>query len=405
MSIFSALRVALTALMVNKGRSALTSLGIVIGISAVIALVSAGDGARLMLDERLENIGKNLILIRPGARNNVGVIATYTPLTHDDAEALRRRLGAQVEGIAELQYDQKVVSTGRGHTLTTVVGMQPIVKKIRKWDVEPGGRFISDDDMKRQALVCLIGHTVKQKLFPDRDPVGQTLRVERVHLRVIGVLGKKGRALNGADQDDQIFVPLPTLQHKIKANDRDLGMIMLEVRDPQQTDKIKTEIEQVLAKQHHQKPGEANSFDVSSIHEVADLATFITRTLQILVIVIASVSLLVGGIGVMNIMLVSVTERTREIGIRMAVGATPAAVLTQFLIEAMALALLGGLIGIALGMGAAWGLSRVLGWPLSVSPFYVLLACGVSAAVGVIFGYYPAWKASRLDPIVALRYE
>jgi putative ABC transport system permease protein len=405
MSILSALRVAINALMVNKGRSALTSLGIVIGISAVISLVSAGDGARMMLDERLENIGKNLILIRPGARNNVGVIATYTPLTKEDAAALRRRMESQVEGIAELQYAQKLVSNGRTHWLTTVVGMQPIVKKIRKWDIEPGGRFISDEDMKRQELVCLIGQTVKQKLFPDRNPLGQMLRVERTQLRIIGVLGHKGRSLNGADQDDQIFVPLPTLQHKILPHVTDLGMIMMEVRDESQTDKIKTEIEQVLARQHHQKPGEANSFDVVGIQEVAELANFITKTLQVLVVVIAAVSLLVGGIGVMNIMLVSVTERTREIGIRMAVGATPVAVLGQFLIEAVVLALVGGLIGIALGVGAAWGMARLLGWPLTVSPFYVLLACGVSAAVGVLFGYYPAWKASRLDPIVALRYE
>src|SRR5262245_55231538 len=299
MSIFSALRVALTALMVNKGRSALTSLGIVIGISAVIALVSAGDGARLMLDERLDNIGKNLLLIRPGARNSVGVIANYVPLTKEDAEALRLRLGERVEGVAELQYAQKMVSGGSSHWRTTIVGTQPIARGLRKWEVEPGGRFVSDDDVKRQELVCLIGQTVKEKLFAGRDPVGQTVQVDRVPLRVIGVLGKKGRSLNGGDQDDQVFMPLTTLQHRILAHDENLGMIMVKVRDEGEIDKVKAEAEQVLARRHHQKPGEANSFDVSSILEVADLAGFVAQTLSVLVLVIASISLLVGGIGVM----------------------------------------------------------------------------------------------------------
>ncbi len=405
MSLLSALRVAVTALMVNKGRSVLTSLGIVIGISAVIALVSAGDGARLMLDDRLDNLGRGLILVRPGARNGVGVITAYTPLTRDDADALRRRLGDRITGVAELQYAQKIVSNGRTRWLTSLVGTQPVAGPMRKWQVEPGGRFISEDDMKRQALVCLIGQTVKEKLFPGRDPVGQWLHVERVQLRIIGVLGRKGRSLNGGDQDDQVFVPLPTLQHRVLPNVEAVALIMVRARDEGQAEVVKEEVERILAVQHHQQPGGANLFDVNTVQEIAELANFIARTLEILVVVIASVSLLVGGVGVMNIMLVSVTERTREIGIRVAVGATPGAVLTQFLIEAVVLALLGGVIGIGVGVLTATVLAAVIGWPLSVSPFYVLLACGVSAAVGVAFGYYPAWKASRLDPIQALRYE
>ena len=404
MSFLSAIRVALGALLVNKGRSILTSLGIVIGISAVIALVSAGDGARLLLDSKLDSIGKNIILVRAGARNQQGIVADFAPLTKDDVRELRK-MRQYLDGVAELQMTSRLVSHRGNRWNTGVVGCTPDLQKVRGWEVEPGGRFVTDEDVRRASAVCLVGETVRGKLFGGRSPLGQSVKVDHLQLRVIGVLASKGKSLNGADQDDQIFVPLSTLQHKLLNNEDKIGMIITSVRSADVTDEAVQKITKALMRTHHLKESDAKNFDVSSVKEVADFAGQVTRTLRVLVLVIASFSLVVGGIGVMNIMLVSVTERTREIGIRMAVGATPANVLTQFLIEAVVLALSGGLIGIVLGIFAAWGMADVVRWPLEIDHRYVLLACGVSAAVGVVFGYYPAWKASRLDPIDALRYE
>ena len=404
MSFLSAIRVALGALLVHKGRSILTSLGIVIGISAVIALVSAGDGARLLLDSKLDSIGKNIVLVRAGARTQQGMVADFAPLTKEDAQELRK-LRQYLDGVAELQMTTRPASVGSNHWTTGLVGGTPELAKVRGWEVEPGGRFIEAEDVRRMASVCLIGQTVRSHLFGSKPALGQTVHLGGVQLRVIGVLAAKGRSLNGADQDDQVFVPLSTLQHKILANDEKISMIITSVRAPDLTDEAVAKMQDVLTRTHHLKPGDAKNFDVNSVKEVADFATEVTRTLRLLVLVIASFSLLVGGIGVMNIMLVSVTERTREIGIRMAVGATPANVLTQFLIEAVVLALFGGVIGIGLGILAAWGMADIVHWPLEINGTYVLVAAGVSAAVGIVFGYYPALKASRLDPIDALRYE
>jgi putative ABC transport system permease protein len=297
----------------------------------------------------------------------------------------------------------RAVSTRTARTLTAVVGCTPDLLKVRAWGLEYG-RFVSEDDVKKQASVCVLGQTVRDRLFPHRhNPVGRTLRVDRLEMRIIGVLAPKGRSPTGADQDDQIMVPLTTLQHKL-VNEERLSLILATARSEDLVERARDEIARVLRERHHEKAGE-ETFDVSSVHEMAELAVVVTQTMEILVAVIASVSLVVGGIGIMNIMLVSVTERTREIGIRMAVGATGADVLTQFLIEAVVLSLAGGLLGVALGLGTSVALARVTGWPVVISPSAVLVACGVSGAVGVFFGYYPAWKASRLDPIDALRHE
>jgi putative ABC transport system permease protein len=305
--------------------------------------------------------------------------------------------------VAEVQLTQRTASTASHNRLQLLCGTTPDLQTLREWQLT-AGRFLVREDLSQAATVCVLGDTVRRELFPDdRTPLGRFIQVDRLRLRVVGLLTPKGRNPAGADQDDEVFIPITTLQRKLVGEDR-INIILTAARNEAQTDRALEEISRVLRQTHHVKVG-AEDFDVSSVREMAELARFLTDTLQLLVAVIASLSLLVGGIGIMNIMLVSVTERTREIGIRLAVGASPTDVLGQFLTEAVILALLGGLVGLTVGVGAAAGLAYALEWPLVVAPGAVLVAVGVAAAVGVFFGFYPAWKASRLNPIEALRYE
>jgi putative ABC transport system permease protein len=405
MTFLAALRQALSALLVHKGRTALTSLGIVIGIGAVIALVAAGEGAREKLDERLASAGKDLIIIRPGRQGmGPGLTLDTVPLTSRDVEAIRKEAGSLLIGVAPWQVMPRLVSTRTSTWHTVLVGTTPDFERVGEWRVVQG-RWFSPDDVKKYAPVCLLGQTVRRKLFPDQaNPLDAMVRVGTLRLRVIGVLGSKGYTPLGIDQDDQIFMPLDLLQRDL-AGKETLAMILANARSADTITPAKTAIVHALRRQHHLRPGAADNFDVSSVQELAELAIVVTRTLQVLVAIIGGIALLVGGIGLMNIMLVAVTERTREIGIRMALGATPGNVLMQFLLEAVTLALLGGLIGVALGLAAAALLAREANWPVVVSPIAIGLAFGVTTAVGIFFGYYPAWKASRLDPIEALRYE
>jgi putative ABC transport system permease protein len=403
MGLLAAVRVAFGALLVHKGRSVLTSLGIVIGIGAVIAMVSAGDGVQRKLDERMATVGRNLILIRAGARTKTGAVADTSFFTKDDAAAIRKQVGPLLNGLAEVQLTQRELATRSTHWKTLLCGTTPELAVVREWKLS-AGRFLTADDVSRADPVCVIGQTVRKELFrDDPDPVGQSVRVDHLQLRIVGVLAPKGRDPIGTDQDDEVFLPLTTLQRKVVGDDK-VGLMLTAVKSEALTRPAVEQIDRVLRQTHKIKTGSLD-FDVSSVQEMAELGYTVTTTVQLLVAVIASLSLLVGGIGIMNIMLVSVTERTREIGLRMAVGATSADVLAQFLIEAVILALAGGLLGITLGVASATALALAAGWPVVVSPFFVLLACGVSGAVGVFFGFYPAWKASRLDPIVALRYE
>jgi putative ABC transport system permease protein len=402
MSLLSAIRVALDALLVHKGRSVLTSLGIVIGISAVIAMVSAGEGARFLLEDRLASLGRNLIMVRPGSPM-AQVSLSSTPLTNEDAQAIRQHLGHELTAVAELLMLQRPASRRALAHPTAVTGCTPDLPPVRGWHVQ-SGRFISAEDNKKMANVCVIGASLKSKLFPNQTNIlGQTLRLDQLTLRVIGEMAPKGRSPLGFDQDDQLFLPLATLQRRQGGGDR-LSMILTSTHSEDEIEKAKEDISDLMRRRRHVQRGSEN-FDVSSVNEITDLARTVTTVLQLLVAIVAAISLVVGGIGVMNIMLVSVTERTREVGIRMAVGATPANVLSQFLIEAMVLSLAGGLIGVVFGLAVAVLLAGLLDWPLVISPLAVLIGCGVSVAVGVFFGYYPAWKASRLEPIEALRHE
>ncbi|MBM4068824.1 MAG: FtsX-like permease family protein [Planctomycetes bacterium] len=403
MDFFSAVRVALSALLVHKGRSALTSLGIVIGTGAVIAMVSAAGGARQKLDERLDNVGKNLILVRAGVHTQAGAIADLKPLTNEDAAVLRKNLGSLVQGVAEVQVIVRIATTRTHNWKTMITGTHPDMQTVRGWTMAYG-RYFDRDDLKKRAAVCLLGQTAREKLFPDRpNPVGQLVRVDQLQLRVIGVCNPKGRSPTGGDQDDQIFVPISTLQKKLVGEEH-ISIILTSVASSHLLEKAKEEAARLLREKRRVKEGQED-FDVSSVQEMAELAVILTATMQILILIVASISLVVGGIGIMNIMLVSVTERTREIGIRMAVGATPGDVLLQFLIEAIALALVGGVLGISLGMAGAIALALIAGWPVQIDPNMVLIAFAVSGGVGIFFGFYPALKASRLDPIEALRYE
>jgi putative ABC transport system permease protein len=408
MGFFSALRVALAALFVNKGRSVLTSLGIVIGIAAVIAMVAAGNGAKEKLDDRLESVGKNIVLVRPGGRTSTGITVVSTPITSDDAAAIRadEQVKKMVTGVAESQATQDQVTTATGSFLTTISGIWPDMFLVRKWQVS-AGRLFSHAENRSASAVGVIGETLAKKLFPGRRPadmVGQRLKMFGQSVEIVGVLIPKGKNPIGQDQDDQIFVPINTIQQRLGREPR-VSVITCTARSNEDITPVQDRITKILRERRHLRPNMPNDFDVTSVEEMAAIGLLLTNTLNVLVVVIASISLIVGGIGIMNIMLVSVTERTREIGIRMAVGATPNDVRNQFLIESVVLSLGGGLIGVLLGLSFAYVITNLLDWPLRLSPVYPAVAFGVAAGVGVFFGYYPAVKASRLDPIEALRYE
>jgi putative ABC transport system permease protein len=401
------IRVAFRALVRNKMRAALTMLGVIIGVSAVIAMVSIGQGAQASVQAQIESIGTNLLFVSAGAQNVGGVrsgtgdTGTNT-LTVEDLDAIKREVPSVSMVTPSINARSQLVS-GNANWNTSVTGVSEQYPDVRKWPIQ-GGEFFTDADVRTAARVIVIGQTVGDNLFPGTDPVGQTLRVMNLPFRVVGVMKKKGQDQQGRDQDDVSFAPYTTVQKKILGSPR-VQIAYVSAISQDATYTAQSQISDLLRQRHKLSANEPNDFTVRNMTDIADAANQTSNTMTILLACIAGVSLLVGGIGIMNIMLVSVTERTREIGIRMAIGARSSAVRSQFLIESIVLSLTGGLIGIVLGIVVSLAIPKMLGWPTLVSTMAIVGSAVFSVAVGVFFGYYPARKAAALDPIEALRYE
>lgn len=386
----------------NIMRSFLTTLGIVIGVAAVITMVTIGGGATVQVTEQIASLGSNLLIITSGQRMGMGQRSAAADFDLDDAEAIARDIGS-VSAVAPSSSQAVTVVFGNENWSTKVTGIDGQYFKVRNWTIESGREFASSE-LRAGKAVCILGATVRKELFGGQDPLGSSIRMEKVSCQVIGILEAKGQSTMGTDQDDLILIPLRTFQRRIAGN-QDIGLIQVSVQDGASTDKVKQDIEQLLRVRRHISPSEDNDFSVRDMKEIAKMLTGTTQVLTALLGAVSAVSLLVGGIGIMNIMLVSVTERTREIGIRLAIGALTREVLMQFLVEAIVLSSFGGLFGIVLALTASFGLARVLQVPFVFNSGIVVIAFFFSAAVGVIFGYFPARQAARLDPIEALRHE
>lgn len=394
--------------MVNKMRSSLTMLGIVIGVGAVIAMLAVGSGARQRIAEQISSMGSNLIIILPGATTSGGVrmgAGTQSTLSMADAEAIQRESPA-VQYVAPVLNGVSQVIAGSQNWSTGVTGTTPDMLQVKDWPLA-AGRAFTGDDVRSAGKVALLGQTVVDNLFGDADPVGQVVRIKNVPFTVVGMLDRKGQSPNGQDQDDVIYVPVTTAQKKLfgTAFPGMVRTIMVKAKSADDLDDAEHQITELLRQRHRLGPRQDNDFTVRNLTQMMQTQEQSTRVMTILLGAIASVSLLVGGIGIMNIMLVSVTERTREIGIRMAIGARTWDIRLQFLIEALTLSLIGGIFGIVIGISGSEILSALAGWPTTVSLLSVVLAFSFSGVVGMFFGFYPAYKASLLDPIEALRYE
>jgi len=397
--------VALRALRRNTMRTILTALGIIIGVGAVITMVGLGQGARTEVEEQVNRLGQNVILIFPGARQLGGVSiggGSANTLTVQDALAIQEEIPEVVAASPEVR-SQRVVVYGNRNWFTRIYGQSADYLQIRQWPIE-SGRMYDDFDVENMALVCVVGQTIVEELFEGSDPIGETIRVRGLPLEVIGVLSQKGMSLMGSVQDDIILVPYTTAFQRISGRSHAM-VINVQVFDQSMMGIARDKITDLLRERHRLAPYQENDFTIQTQEEVAEAATETSRVMTWLLASIAGISLFVGGIGIMNVMLVSVTERTREIGLRLSVGARGRDILTQFLIESVILCLLGGIGGIALGLAATEMIANYAGWPALFSTEAMIAAVSVSAAVGLFFGFYPAWKASRLDPIVALRRE
>ncbi len=386
----------------NALRSFLTMLGIVIGVGAVITMVTIGKGATAKVQQDVSALGENLLMVRPGADRHGpgGVRASAPSFEQDDVEAIRREVPG-VEAVSGSASKSATLIYGNANWTTSVTGCEPDYLNVKDRELAAGRAFLPQEQGQ---AVCVIGDTVKKELFGAQPPLGERIRVGRVSCLVIGVLAAKGQAAMGMDQDDTVLMPLVAFQRRVLGS-RDIPSIELKAKTGQSVTVVESTVEALLAERRRIAPGEDNDFHVRNVQEIADAMGAVTTTLTGLLGGIAAVSLLVGGIGIMNIMLVSVTERTREIGTRLAIGALANEVMLQFLVEAIVLSLLGGMIGIGFGLGLSYLAARSLGVPFVVAPDVVVGAFAFSAMVGIVFGYLPARKAARLNPIEALRHE
>jgi len=401
------IRIAYRALARNKMRAALTMLGVIIGVGAVIAMVSIGQGAQASVQAQISSFGTNLLFVSAGAQN-VGGVRSGTgdsgtnTLTEDDLQAIQREVPS-VSALSPMVNSRSQLVVGNQNWNTSIQGVNQDLPDIRKWTIA-SGEFFSESDVRSSARVIVLGQTIVDNLFYGTDPVGQDVRVMELPFRVVGVLGRKGQDAQGRDQDDIAFAPYTTVQKKLLGTTR-IQVAYVSAISPDATYTAQLQITDLLRQRHKLSGNQPDDFTVRNMSDVAEAANETNSIMTWLLGSIAGVSLLVGGIGIMNIMLVSVTERTREIGIRMAIGARSSAVRTQFLIESIVLSLTGGIIGILLGIVASLAIPAFLGWPTLVSTAAIIGSVIFSAAVGIFFGYYPARKAAALDPIEALRYE
>ena len=410
MRLMEAIRSALSAIMANALRSLLTMLGIVIGVAAVIAMVAIGSGARNLVDQQIRSLGANLAIVTPGnvtqggARLGAGAASS---LTDEDAHAIRTEVDGVVAAAPFVQGSTQVVAGGSNWG-TRIYGIDLDWFSAREWDVATGRGF-DPEEIRRGNIVILLGQTVARNLFGEDDPIDQVVRVRNVPFRVIGVMAPKGQSAFGQDQDDVVFVPLDAGRRRVigrnYAKDGSVGSIFVKFANEEDIEPGIETMNQLLRQRHRITGEQEDDFSIRNLTEIANTASASANTLSMLLAAVAAVSLLVGGIGIMNIMLVSVTERTREIGLRLAVGARPRDILSQFLIEATTLSTIGGAIGIALGAGTAYAVAQLAGWPSLVSTNAIIIAVGFSALVGIFFGFYPAQRAAKLDPIEALRRE
>lgn len=399
--LLNTLLLALRSIRRNLMRSFLTILGIVIGVSAVITMVTLGNGATMAVQNQISSLGTNLLQVRPGQR--MGVRGSGAPAFKDtDADAIAQQIGGILAVAPEARASAIVVAGGRNWT-TSIIGSTNAWLQTGNWTVRTG-RIFSEAELRAGSAVCLIGETVRRELYGTSDALGEQLRVKAFSCEVVGVLAPKGQGAFGNDQDDTVLVPLKTLQRRVTGNTR-VNTLLVSMKDGSDPERVKTSLTQLLRELRKLSDTDEDNFNVLDTKQLADTLSGTTKVLTMLLGAVAAVSLLVGGIGIMNIMLVSVTERTREIGLRLAIGALEREVLLQFLIEAVALASLGGLIGIMLATGASIGLSALMDVPYIFNPGVNLLSFVFSAGIGVVFGYFPARRAARMDPIDALRHE
>ena len=405
MEIFATIRVALRAIMRNKLRSLLTVLGVVIGVCAVITMVNIGSGAQVAIETAISGLGTNMIIIFPGSMTKGGMrtgFGTVTSLVDSDAQAVSDECPA-VQLVSPVVNTAAQVVFQNQNWGTSIMGTNPDFQRIKNWPLARG-EFFTMQDVKAASKVCVLGKTVAEKLFGIQNPVGQIIRVKRIPFRVIGLLTEKGQTTFGQDQDDTVVVPYTTAQKRLMGITY-LSMIMASAVSNERIPDAQEQIGTLLRQRHNIPKGDDDDFTVRNLADLTSTFNMITGILTLLLGSIASISLVVGGIGIMNIMLVSVTERTREIGIRMSVGAKPADILLQFLLEAILLSLIGGAVGIILGIGLTAVIAYFAEWPTPISVFAIIVSSLFAAAVGIFFGLYPARKASRMNPIEALRYE